>query len=152
MKICKSCNLSKPFSDFYKHSRQSDGLQSYCKVCHTKRNKEWTNRNKDKQAVIYKRHSLKRSYGMTLDEHSRLLDDQGYCCGICGSKLNLSAKNGVNVDHDHSTGAVRGILCNLCNTALGSFKDSVGILENAIAYLKVNGSYGGKDGSNSRAA
>jgi hypothetical protein len=78
---------------------------------------------------------LKTKYGISIALYDALLAEQGGCCGICGAK---SCKTGrrLAVDHDHSTGRVRGLLCNLCNTALGKLGDSVESLERAIAYLK----------------
>jgi hypothetical protein len=42
----------------------------------------------------------------------------------------------LSVDHCHNTGKIRGILCTKCNTGLGSFKDNIELLMNAIKYLK----------------
>lgn len=51
-------------------------------------------------------------------------------CFICDEEAKLV------VDHDHSTGKVRGLLCSICNTGIGMFKDSTKNLEKAIEYLK----------------
>lgn len=51
-------------------------------------------------------------------------------CTICSEQI------GLVVDHDHSTGLIRGLLCTNCNTGLGMFKDNIKILEAAIKYLK----------------
>jgi hypothetical protein len=62
-------------------------------------------------------------------------------CGICGNDLKLPEKRRgqslevVAVDHNHSTGKVRGLLCNRCNKGLGFFKDSSELLNSAIRYL-----------------
>jgi hypothetical protein len=53
-------------------------------------------------------------------------------CWICESKTSLV------VDHDHSTGKVRGLLCSLCNTSLGGFKDNIESLKKAIEYLETH--------------
>src|SRR5699024_496382 len=62
--------------------------------------------------------NLWRKYGMTLEEYELRADAQGGRCLIC-------AKPGAQllVDHDHETGAVRGLLCHGCNVGLGWFKD-----------------------------
>jgi hypothetical protein len=60
-------------------------------------------------------------------------------CAICGTYLNESSpikRERGHIDHCHSTGKVRGVLCDLCNKGLGQFKDSIDNLENAIKYLK----------------
>jgi len=73
-------------------------------------------------------------YGMRSGEFDALLERQGGRCAICrGDK-----PRGLNwhVDHDHKSGAIRGILCKPCNTALGAFGDSVEGLMRALEYLR----------------
>ena len=60
-------------------------------------------------------------------------------CAICGTYLNESSsikRERGHIDHCHTTGKVRGVLCDLCNKGLGQFKDNIDNLENAIKYLK----------------
>lgn len=75
---------------------------------------------------------LSKTYGLTRVEWLTLLDSQGYRCAICNTD-DFGAK--PHTDHDHLTGAVRGILCHRCNLALGNVRDSVDVLERMIAYL-----------------
>jgi hypothetical protein len=84
-----------------------------------------------------------KSYGITLSEYRSLLQKQDSRCAICGqieSAINWKTKEkkSLAVDHCHSTGKVRGLLCQSCNTALGSFNDDVSLLAKAIAYLSNN--------------
>lgn len=81
-----------------------------------------------------RRYRLMGKYGMEPDDVEKLLQDQDEMCAICGT--NNFGPHGPNVDHNHSTGAIRGILCMQCNIGLGAFKDEVIKLENAIKYLK----------------
>lgn len=76
----------------------------------------------------------RRKYGLTLDDAREILRQQGWRCAICLKSMPDLARN-VNVDHDHSTGKVRGMLCDMCNKGLGALADSTLILEAAIAYL-----------------
>ena len=64
-----------------------------------------------------------------------MLEKQNHVCAICGNKDNNKK---LAVDHCHTTGVIRGLLCSACNTSLGKFKDSVELLQNAIQYLKDN--------------
>lgn len=85
----------------------------------------------------YKRMSfLGRTFGMTLDEFADTLDSQDGRCAICGASDPRSRKFDWAVDHDHSTGRVRGILCHPCNLGLGLFSDDEHRLLGAIDYLR----------------
>jgi hypothetical protein len=78
---------------------------------------------------------LQAAFGIGLDEYNRLLVNQDYKCAICGRhESNITRR--LAVDHCHTTGKVRGLLCGPCNTGLGLFKDSPSFLTNAINYLK----------------
>lgn len=75
---------------------------------------------------------IAKRYGMLPEAFLRLLSAQDYACAICGG----SPEDGPKVDHDHSTGGVRGILCGPCNTGLGHFRDDTVRLERAAEYLR----------------
>ncbi len=98
----------------------------------------------DKQYEEYYRiaasRSLKRKYGITLQDYEIIHEKQNGECAICNSPETTIEKSTGNirrlaVDHCHVTGKVRGLLCAACNTSLGKFKDSPDILSKAIAYL-----------------
>lgn len=78
---------------------------------------------------------LRSKYGITIEEFEEMLSDQKGCCLICGDYMGEALK----VDHNHETGAVRGLLCNGCNVGLGLFKDNPEFLTAAIAYLQEKG-------------
>jgi Recombination endonuclease VII len=73
-------------------------------------------------------------YGLTQEHYEFLLREQGERCAICLSD-DWGAR-GPKVDHDHETGAVRGLLCNHCNLLLGHAGDDVEKLRSAIKYLE----------------
>jgi predicted nucleic acid-binding Zn ribbon protein len=75
-----------------------------------------------------------RLYGITTAQYDAMLAAQGGCCAICRSAT-TNGRGGFQVDHDHATGAVRGILCNSCNQGLGRFRDDPALLLKAAAYL-----------------
>lgn len=70
-------------------------------------------------------------------------------CQICGGEF---GKRGKNIDHCHSTGKVRGILCTQCNQGLGMFKDNQRLLLNAMVYLEKSRSRNTKSGDPSNGA
>ncbi len=74
---------------------------------------------------------LKIKYSLSEDSFRDMQDAQRGCCKICGSSLEKP-----QVDHNHKTGAVRGLLCSHCNIGLGQFKDDEESLKRAIIYLK----------------
>jgi len=66
-----------------------------------------------------------------------MIDEQGGLCAICGKPASGKGHcSRLHVDHDHKTGAVRGMLCHRCNAGLGQFGDDSLVLEAALAYLK----------------
>jgi hypothetical protein len=83
----------------------------------------------------YKDATLRRLYGITLEQHGAMLLTQNGACAICHSTT-PDNNGGWNVDHCHITGAVRGLLCNGCNVGLGHFNDNPEALEAAAAYLR----------------
>lgn len=76
------------------------------------------------------RYKFKKKYGKTVDEILYLKELQESKCKICGKIDDLV------VDHDHRTNKFRGLICNLCNSGLGMFKDSISSLAKAIEYLE----------------
>lgn len=131
MKLCKDCQTEKPLSEFYKNNRSKDGLTHYCQPCQTIRIKRTPNYEANVRQA-----SLKKKYGITLDDYDDLLEKQNGVCGICHLPEPESSRfNYLCVDHDHNTGYVRGLLCYNCNTALGKFMDSIDNLRSAIDYL-----------------
>lgn len=81
----------------------------------------------------------KRVYGITTDEWERMYNAQGGVCYICkeeGFLMDEKHEAKLMVDHDHETGAVRGLLCHNCNRALGLLKDDKERLRRAIEYLE----------------
>jgi hypothetical protein len=88
-------------------------------------------RRKNRGAVKCAR--LRKDYGITLAHFFRLLDAQSGLCAICGA---TSPGRALDVDHDHGTGIVRGLLCVPCNRGIGIFSDDPGRLRAAAGYLE----------------
>lgn len=75
---------------------------------------------------------LMTKYGITLEQYDAMLTEQGGVCAGCGAEPTAIS---LHVDHDHTTGAVRGLLCFPCNAALGNAGDSAERLLSLAAYL-----------------
>ena len=73
---------------------------------------------------------LKKMYGITPEDYDHLLLEQKGRCGICRADVDLV------VDHDHTTGRVRGLLCRRCNRTLGQFEDDRELLRRALEWLE----------------
>jgi len=98
---------------------------------------KWTIAERQKRA---RGNLLMTKFGMTVDEYDSILKRQGGVCAIClNPETWLYSRTGevkrLAVDHCHTTGKVRGLLCVACNTSLGKFKDDTAILLRAVDYL-----------------
>lgn len=98
-------------------------MRSKCRACNEHRN--W------KKFIV-------KSYGITHEEYYQMLDEQNGVCKICGSEDNNNERcssGKLFIDHCHTTGKVRGLLCSKCNHGLGQFNDDTDRLQKAIDYL-----------------
>jgi len=113
---CSRCKTEKPatLEFFPPHKYKRSGLDSWCRSCRSEYRKE-TRLPKGIAAS-----EIARAYAARATE----------VCVICGSNEKLT------IDHDHSTGMVRGALCTNCNLGLGHFKDDPELLELAALYLR----------------
>lgn len=84
--------------------------------------------------------NLKKKFGISVQEYDLLLAKQGGVCAICGNKESHVYKSGkpkeLSVDHCHTNGNVRGLLCVKCNRGLGYFDDDIERINRAIDYLR----------------
>jgi hypothetical protein len=119
---------------FYSASWTKDGLHPYCKECTSKKNSAYAKSNPKKT----RGYNVKKLYGISLAEYEALHEKQSSCCAVCGVSANDSAKGRLHVDHCHSTGAVRGLLCSNCNTSLGLLKDDPERIKKLLTYLEAN--------------
>lgn len=98
---------------------------------HAARMREWHRRNPFK----WREYHYKNMYGMTVKQVKDLFDFQQGRCAICQQELIQEGPFRFNIDHDHGTKQVRGLLCRRCNRGLAHFGDSLEGLEKAKAYL-----------------
>jgi len=201
VKTCSRCGEEKTQEAFYRHKRMSDGLSSYCKICHNlerrkrrqdnpeqtrtrgrseqkarrlknpnsvrayDRNRYLTNprrksQQKERAAKRYQKNAeeikaalkadrkanpdkyrdydLRRHYGITLEDKRAMLVAQGGRCAnsACRATEPGGKYNEWQVDHDHTTGVVRGLLCSACNLTLGNAKEDGFRLEGLAEYLR----------------
>jgi len=114
-----------------KYKNENYEKEYYLKIKESR--KQYLADNKEHIKKVARNNSLKRKYGITHDAYNMLYERQEGKCAICGNPENL-----LHVDHNHTTGKVRGLLCNNCNGGIGFLNDDIKILEQAIKYLKTN--------------
>lgn len=119
-KWCPRCEVTKAAEEFHRNASTRDGLHWVCRKCNTK-------------AGGYARHVEQRRrfrrYDITEGEVAALLQHQNHLCAICGIAF---AGTEFHIDHCHASGAVRGLLCRRCNTALGLLGDDPKRLKTAL--------------------
>jgi len=137
-KICKKCGIKKHISE-YSHKRatgRKPTTQPRCKSCSAEDTRIWKeSQSVDRLKDLY----LQRIYGVTLQWYQDTLSLQSNCCPLCSKPLIFGGKINSDspvVDHDHTTGKVRGIICNECNRGLGYFRDNPEALRKAAKYLE----------------
>lgn len=97
--------------------------------------KEWWAKNKDK-AQRYQDRKKSKFHGLTRTEVLARLAAQGGKCAVCGTTEPGGSRGGWPADHDHATGAVRGILCHGCNVGIGNLRDDPARCRAAAEYLE----------------
>jgi Recombination endonuclease VII len=107
-----------------------------CMIKRVESRRQW-NRSHRRPARQHSDRKYKRykKYKLTQDDYDRMVAEQQGCCAICHSKPPVLA-----IDHDHETGAVRGLLCHKCNIGIGFLRDDIDLLYSAIQYLTTYGS------------
>jgi hypothetical protein len=127
--FCTACNAPKTP---YEMSKSNPNL---CKKCSGRKTKEWARQHPTEWERSRRKSWLKTKYGMSPEQYDALLAAQGGVCAICKNPPTDSRGFRMHIDHDHETGAVRGILCGSCNNGLGNFKDSPDLLVTASCYV-----------------
>jgi hypothetical protein len=125
---CLVCKQFKPVTDFY-HSHRSGGRivsESYCKPCHINIGV----RNRAKLYGSMRNYWLLKRYGVTEKEVDALIAKQRGLCALCRKRP------ATELDHCHSSGRNRGVLCKHCNMALGKLGDTEADFKRIAAYLR----------------
>lgn len=131
MRTCTTCVVAKPLTAFGRDRTRGDGYRRSCKDCRAAamRARRADGRYAEAQTVHRRRHSL-RAFGLTVEQYDEMLAAQDGVCAMCHEPCATGRR--LAVDHDHQTGAVRGLLCGRCNTWLGIYE---AIKDRAAAYL-----------------
>lgn len=127
-KLCTGCGETKDIDKFgYQNKSKCNSRTTKCYSCMSK-----DKYNKQADASLYNRiKRLRKLYRIELSDYKKMYDAQGGVCKICKE----SDGKILNVDHCHSSGQVRGLLCNRCNKGIGNLRDNVKYLKSAIDYI-----------------
>ena len=145
-KVCTRCSTRKRIRYFA--LRRNGHVGSWCRKCAnaysrmyartSEKNKRWRIEYRKTSGYRWAHSELyfKKTYGIDYEDWARRYERQESCCAGCGFQFDFAKP--IHVDHNHTTGAVRGLLCTTCNLALGASKDSPGTLRKLADYLEVN--------------
>lgn len=137
------------------HECEKEGIRQYHKSPQGKeKRKEWVGENKERIEAYfdlykkdprykenmkrYSRKSVLKTFGITHEDYDRMFREQKGVCAICGNnKPDASGRRkNLCVDHCHTTGRIRGLLCHSCNVTIGLMKESPLLLRKAAEYLE----------------
>lgn len=156
VKVCTRCKEIKSLAQFLKNKRAADGLAYECKSCKKQKDAEWyknyyknnpggfskwQQENPEKAKKAKRDRHLQSLYGLSRVEYEQLATKQNNLCAICKKPESIINKKtgltkNLSVDHCHSTGKIRGLLCGNCNTAIGLLKENIVTCKAVISYLK----------------
>lgn len=149
MKTCNTCKETKSFDCFDKKQRRTKyptkaGYEFQCKDCRLVYQKKRQDRNNELNRAHYaksekrrndiKNNNLRIKFGISIEKYNHMFLSQDGCCKICNKHQQELSKR-LAVDHNHSTGEVRGLLCLKCNLAIGYLNEDVQSALNLIQYL-----------------
>jgi hypothetical protein len=115
---------------FNKEKKLHDGLSRHCRACRAKQKREHYYRNRERLLL----QKQANTFGLSVDVLMEMLKRQGHTCAIC--RRPCPSGRSLAIDHCHTTGIVRELLCANCNRALGLLQDSPEIAEAAALYLQ----------------
>jgi len=138
-KLCSRCKEHKNLSEYSPAPKKAFGVESWCKVCVASHKHASYDYRKMKDA------QLRVAYGINLEDYERMLEGQSGVCACCGkpetnnagrSKRTINRIPMLHVDHCHTTGRVRGLLCSACNQALGLLEEKPERVKSLLQYIE----------------
>lgn len=158
LKRCSTCGDEKSLTEFHNDKNGKNGKARLCKVCACLKSSKWHISNPEKARAARSRYQKENKdslnlkareyrrthpekvqnskrlyrYGITEGEYEVMLQNQNGVCMICGRP---PKKNRLNLDHSHTTGKIRDLLCIKCNGGLGYFNDDPSLMLKAVEYL-----------------
>jgi hypothetical protein len=140
-KKCTKCKIEKETSAFSFRCDIKDKLRSHCKDCVKKKSREYQEKSTDSNRHSRFKAKLLYRYGITLLQYKQLQEKQNNKCAICKKEeTNIHNSSGkitrLAVDHCHTSGKIRGLLCKNCNLLIGYAKENSEILLNASSYIE----------------
>lgn len=141
-RVCYEKQLRKSNPQFAKRQRENrrnwektspQKAKKSRETCKERRKSDPILKARDKQN---KRKKLLESYGLSERGFNELLKNQNYKCGVCKKQIDIHT---ANIDHDHKTNKVRGLLCKACNFLVGTFENRIALLMQAGRYLYSSG-------------
>lgn len=149
MKTCTLCETPQPLTSFHARKKSPDGRGPRCRSCINAASAEYRSKNRTRLAAnqreyyqqnveARKAYNRLRATGVTQEQYDTAMVDQIEMCAICCAPHgNCVGKSSIlQADHDHATGAFRGLLCGMCNSGLAMFRDSPANMRYAIEYLE----------------
>ena len=132
------------------HPDKKLGGHGLCIACYTKKkrheNPEYYQRvlaqrrrihhNKENVKVNRKKEFIRRKYKLEYETYLKMIENQNNLCYICNSPPKDPILSPLHIDHCHTTGKIRGLLCGKCNKGIGMFNDNINLFEKVIEYLK----------------
>lgn len=159
-RACNKCGVVKPLTGFNKSANGKYGRRSNCRDCqrryrsgYTAKNRErlreeqrrWRQENPDyhrrynnspERKKWIRDWTLRDKYGISLEDYEAMKVAQENRCAICARVFGKEKGSVANVDHCHTTGRVRGLLCGDCNRGIGLMGDDAARVRSAAGYLE----------------
>lgn len=128
---CTECGAALP-------PRRRAVATMYCVACRRSTNDECRARRRELTDANARRVRLRVRFGISPEEYDALVALQGNLCALCREPQKQHFQY-FAIDHDHNSGAIRGLLCTPCNAAIGLLQESPSLLRRAAAYIEAGG-------------